>query len=165
MGHEEHKEKATGPVACFVLTVSDTRSQSDDVGGNIIRGALDGAGHTITGGAIVPDDPEAVKETLDHLPFDTQAVIITGGTGVSHRDTTVDAVQPLFDKELPGFGELFRLLSFEEIGSAAMLSRATAGVIDHRVVFCIPGSTNAVNLAMNRLILPEIAHVVWELEK
>ena len=163
MGHKDHHEKAAGPVKCFVLTVSDTRTSADDHAGNFIRGALDGAGHHIAGSAIVRDDRHDIKKLLiEDLPHDSQAVIITGGTGISPRDRTVDAVRPLLEVEIPGFGELFRTLSYEEIGPAAFLSRATAGVMLERVIFCIPGSTSAVRLAMQKIILPEISHAVWE---
>ena len=163
MGHIDHHEKAGGPVKCFVLTVSDTRTSADDHAGNFIRGALDGAGHAITGSSIVKDDRHEIKKLLiEDIPHETQAVIITGGTGISPRDRTVDAVKPLLEVEAVGFGELFRTLSFQEIGPAAFLSRATAGVMLGRVIFCIPGSTGAVHLAMEKIILPELAHAVWE---
>lgn len=166
MGHKEHHEKARGPVVCFVITVSDTRTEETDKGGRMIREMLEGQGHTVRGHAIIPDVPESVKNILiSEIPPETCAVILTGGTGIARRDTTIDTVRPLLDMELPGFGELFRALSYEDIGPAAMLSRALAGAMNHRAVFCLPGSAGAVKLAMEKLILPELAHIVWEINE
>ena len=163
MGHKDHHEKAAGPVTCYVITVSDTRTEATDEGGRLIREALLAAGHHVACHTIVRDDPDAVRAALiDETPPSAQVVILTGGTGISRRDTTVDTVRPLLDVELPGFGELFRALSYQDIGPAAMLSRATAGVMRRRVVFCLPGSVAAIGLALDKLIIPELAHLVWE---
>ena len=167
MSHQEHKTHGPASVACFVLTVSDTRSADTDTSGRAIRDLLTAAGHTVSGHAIVRDEPASVR---DHVVEQctsaaTQVIITTGGTGITSRDGTYEAVDALLDKRLDGFGELFRMLSFQEIGSAAMMSRATAGTVKGRVVFVLPGSENAVRLAMTRLIIPELAHVVQQVRK
>jgi molybdenum cofactor biosynthesis protein B len=150
-----------------VLTVSDTRTAATDTGGGAIRDLLASGGHSVTGSDIVRDDPAAVlakvRERLEDL--DTHVIITTGGTGISSRDSTYDAIEGLLEKQLTGFGELFRMLSFQEIGSAAMMSRATAGTVGRKAIFILPGSPDAVRLAMTRLILPELSHVVQQLRK
>ena len=167
MSHQEHRALAPTAVACFVLTVSDTRTEQGDKSGQAIRSMLQEAGHTVTGHAIVPDDPAkvtaAIREQLANPS--TRAVITTGGTGITSRDGTFEAVDQLFEKRLDGFGELFRMLSFQDIGPAAMLSRATAGTVGRAVVFILPGSEAAVRLAMSRLIVPELGHIAQQLAK
>jgi molybdenum cofactor biosynthesis protein B len=149
-----------------VITVSDTRTGETDTGGRMIREMLAEQNHAVSGHIIIPDAPESVKNTLvSEIPAETGAVILTGGTGIARRDTTIDTVRPMLDMELPGFGELFRALSYEDIGPAAMLSRALAGAMNGRAVFCLPGSTGAVKLAMEKLILPELSHIVWEINE
>ena len=167
MSVAEHRAHSPASVACFVLTVSDTRTLATETSGRTIADLLAGAGHTVVDRQIVKDDPDAVQQIIrGALTHDqVRAIITTGGTGVSRRDSTLEAVTALFEKRLDGFGELFRMLSFEEIGSAAMLSRATAGVAQGRVLFMLPGSEAAVRLGMTRLILPELGHVVRELTK
>ena len=167
VSHIEHKAQAPASVGCYVLTVSDTRTPETDKSGRAIRELLEGAGHTITGTTIVLDEPDAVTKLVEHAIADraTQVVITTGGTGITSRDGTFEAIDRLLDKRLDGFGELFRMLSFEEIGAAAMLSRATAGTASGTAIFALPGSENAVRLAMTRLILPELGHVVQQLRK
>lgn len=162
MGHADHKEKAAKRVTFFVITVSDTRTPETDESGGIIRKFLTDGGHIEAGCRIVPDAPEAIEKCLNEALAAAEAVIFNGGTGISKRDTTFEAIVSKFDKSLPGFGELFRMLSYEEIGSAAIMSRAAAGVISGRAVFMIPGSAGAVSLAMEKIIGPELAHVVWE---
>ena len=167
VSHIEHKAHGPASVACFVLTVSDTRTPETDTSGRAIRELLAAAGHSISGHAIVRDEPSSVR---DHVfaqcaTAATQVIITTGGTGITSRDGTYEAVSGLLDKRLDGFGELFRMLSFQEIGSAAMMSRATAGTVKSKVVFVLPGSENAVRLAMTRLIIPELAHVVQQVRK
>lgn len=159
---DEHRRAAAGSVACAVVTVSDTRTLADDRSGGEIVVQLEAAGHRVVAREIVPDDPEQVAEAVSRLAADwrVQAVLLTGGTGVAPRDQTPEALEALFTKRLPGFGELFRMLSFAQIGAAAMLSRATAGMIERTVVFLMPGSTPAVRLALETLVLPELAHVV-----
>jgi molybdopterin adenylyltransferase len=154
-------------VGCFVLTVSDTRTAATDRSGQAIRAMLEQAGHVVTGHAIVRDEPAdvaaAVRNGLE-TP-DTRVVITTGGTGITARDGTFEAVNELLDKRLDGFGELFRMLSFQEIGPSAMLSRATAGTIGRVAVFVLPGSEGAVRLALSRLIVPELGHIAQQLTK
>ncbi len=164
MGHLEHRKKSPAHVRCFVLTISDTRTESTDTGGRAVADLLESADHELVGRRIVPDDQEQVRSVLDSLLArdDVQAVITTGGTGISSRDGTFEAVSTLLEKRLDGFGELFRMLSFEEIGAAAMLSRACAGTARGRIILSLPGSEHAVRLAMNRLILPELGHLVRE---
>ncbi|OFW04379.1 MAG: molybdenum cofactor biosynthesis protein [Acidobacteria bacterium RIFCSPLOWO2_02_FULL_68_18] len=163
----EHKAQAPASVACYVLTVSDSRTPDTDTGGRAIRELLEQAGHTVTGHAIVKDEPAEVTARVRAGLDDrrTQVVITTGGTGITSRDGTFEAVDRLLDKRLDGFGELFRMLSFEEIGPAAMMSRATAGTAGRKAIFVLPGSPHAVRLAMTRLILPELGHVVQQLER
>lgn len=151
-------------VRCFVLTISDTRTEANDSSGDAIAGLLAEAGHVVTGRVLVKDDPSAVEQVI-RSQQDAQVVITTGGTGITSRDSTYEAIGALLDKRLDGFGELFRALSFHEIGSAAMLSRACAGTIGRTAVFSLPGSEHAVRLAMTKLILPEIGHVVRELNR
>lgn len=167
MSHVEHKAHAPVSVACYVLTVSDSRTPETDTGGRAIRELLEGAGHAVTGHAIVKDEPAQVTAQVRAQLADarTQVLITTGGTGISSRDGTFEAVSGLLEKRLDGFGELFRMLSFEEIGSSAMMSRATAGTVSRKAIFVLPGSPTAVRLAMTRLILPELGHVVQQLNK
>jgi molybdenum cofactor biosynthesis protein B len=150
-----------------VVTVSDTRSEADDRGGAIIVELLQAAGHEVTAREVIPDEPSVISEFVQQLEAqgDVQAILLTGGTGIAPRDNTVDVVTGLLTKTLPGYGELFRMLSFEEIGPAAMLSRACGGVVASTVVLTMPGSPAAVRLAMERLILPELAHLVAEATK
>jgi molybdenum cofactor biosynthesis protein B len=172
MGYQDHKSQAgERSVACAVITCSDSRTHEDDDSGLLIRTLLEGHGHTHPFYQVTKDDPAQIRTLLAQLCAreDIQAIILNGGTGVSRRDNTFDAVSAALTKTLPGFGELFRMLSYQTIGSGAMLSRATAGIIvtpapkpRHLVVFSVPGSPNAVELAMTRLILPELSHLVWE---
>jgi molybdopterin adenylyltransferase len=163
----EHKAQAPASIACYALTVSDSRTAGSDTSGRAIRELLEGAGHTVSGYAIVRDDPEEVRTQVAGQLSDprTQVIITTGGTGITARDGTFEAVHGLLEKRLDGFGELFRMLSFQEIGAAAMMSRATAGTVGRKAIFVLPGSENAVRLAMTRLILPELGHVVQQLQK
>jgi molybdenum cofactor biosynthesis protein B len=156
----EHRARDARRVACAVITVSDTRTEDTDGSGRCIRELLLEHGHQVEHYAILKDDPEAIAAAVRSLPGSVQVVVLNGGTGLARRDTTYEAVQRLIEKEITGFGELFRALSYEQIGAAAMLSRATAGVVGERVVFSLPGSRAAVELAMTKLILPEIGHVV-----
>jgi molybdenum cofactor biosynthesis protein B len=167
MSHLEHRKQAPKSVSCAIITVSDTRTQATDMSGQAIRELLAGAGHTVCAAVIVKDEPAQIREELGNLAKNPacQCVLINGGTGISPRDRTYETISGLLEKRLEGFGELFRVLSFEEIGAAAMLSRAVAGVYMGRIVFSMPGSPNAVKLAMTRLILPELGHLVYELTK
>ena len=164
---QEHKSFAPKSVRCYVLTVSDTRTPETDTSGLAIRELLAGAGHVVTGHAIVRDEPQQVTALVTAAVDDdrTQVIITTGGTGITSRDGTYEAVDRLLEKRLDGFGELFRMLSFEDIGPAAMMSRATAGTAKGKAIFVLPGSQNAVRLAMARLILPELPHVVQQVSR
>jgi molybdenum cofactor biosynthesis protein B len=148
-----------------VLTISDTRTEANDSSGDLIVQFLTAQDHVVTGRALVKDDPAAVQQAIRAHAPDAQVVITTGGTGITSRDSTYEAISELLDKRLDGFGELFRVLSYEEIGSAAMLSRACAGTIGRTAIFSLPGSEAAVKTGMTRLILPEIGHVVRELSR
>jgi molybdopterin adenylyltransferase len=164
-----HADSQAVAVACAVITVSDSRWQSlsrsevpdEDRSGNLVRAKLQAAGHDLRHYEILPDEPVAVRATLQTLAADgtIQAVILNGGTGIAPRDTTYDAIAGLLEKELPGFGEIFRMLSYQEIGSRAIASRATAGIYHQTVIFSLPGSTAAVALGMDKLILPELVHL------
>ncbi len=165
---EEHLESAPKHINCAVLTVSDTRNKETDKSGKLIMEMLRDKDYQVAAYEIVPDDSEMIKAAVKLLVKDknVDALILSGGTGIAAKDVTIEAVHPLFSKELPGFGEIFRMLSFQEdIGSASMLSRATCGCINNRLIFVIPGSTGAVRLAMDRLIIPELGHGVSELHK
>ena len=148
----------------MVVTISDSRTPETDEGGRLIQKLLRGQGHTVEVYQLIKDEPERIKELILSAVARTgvQAVILTGGTGISKRDSTYDVLVQLLEKRLEGFGELFRSLSYQEIGASAMLSRATAGIIGELVVFSIPGSPSAVRLAMEKLILPELGHLVRE---
>ena len=162
----EHKAQAPTHVATYVITCSDTLGSKEDQSGALIRDALEQAGHAVTGATVVKDDAGQIRAALETArQSGVRAILINGGTGVGRRDVTIETVRPLLEKELPGFGELFRALSFQEIGSPAMMSRALAGTVGGIVVFCLPGSPNAVRLAMDALILPELGHLVRELSK
>jgi molybdenum cofactor biosynthesis protein B len=168
MGVEDHKEAAgTEAVAVRILVVSTSRTPASDTTGPEIQTRLETAGHRVLERLLVNDDADAIGGTLDRLAAGgaTQAVILTGGTGVSGRDVTTDALDGRITRDIPGFGELFRMLSYQQVGSAAMLSRASAGMIGPMAVFSIPGSPAAVELAMDKLILPELRHVVHQASK
>lgn len=164
---EEHREAAPDSVRCAVITVSDTRTEETDKSGKLMIDRLERAGHEVIDYRIITDDPDKILGILNDLASapECQAILFNGGTGIAQRDTTFDVISGQLEKTLPGFGELFRMLSYEEIGAAAMLSRATAGVYSGRLVFSTPGSSNAVMLAMDRLIADELAHLVYEVIK
>lgn len=166
-GLHHHRAQALASVPTAVITVSDTRTLETDTGGALLVEALEGAGHEIAARRIVRDEPAeieaAVREAL--AQEGVRAIVITGGTGVAPRDVTPDTVAPLLDREIPGFGELFRMLSWEDIGSAAILSRALAGLAAGRVVFVLPGSRGALRLALDKLLLPELGHLAAEATK
>jgi molybdenum cofactor biosynthesis protein B len=166
---EEHRRQAVeekGSIAFAIVTVSDTRTPETDRSGQTIRQMAEAGGHQVIATRIVRDEPEEVAEALeDFSGSGAQVIVFNGGTGVSKRDRTYDVLSRSLEKELPGFGEIFRMLSYTEIGAAAMLSRATAGTYRGCVVISVPGSTNAVRLAMEKLILPEIQHLAWEITR
>jgi molybdenum cofactor biosynthesis protein B len=162
-GHHHHggHHRTDAPrCCCAILTVSDTRTVDTDTSGRRIRDLLELAGHTVAHYAIVADEPDRITDTVAALPPAVEVVIVNGGTGLARRDTTFEAVSRLLDKEITGFGELFRSLSYAEIGANAMLSRATAGVAGRHVLFSVPGATAAVELGMTKLIVPVLGHVV-----
>lgn len=165
MSHIEHKEKAKKLVSCAVITVSDSRTEETDAGGKILKEELSSAGHKIIYYQVIKDEPDQIRELLLKLSEEPncQAMIFNGGTGISRRDRTFDVIDSFLEKRLVGFGEVFRYLSYLDIGSSAIMSRATAGSYKGRVIISIPGSPAAVKLAVEKLILPEIAHMVWEL--
>jgi molybdenum cofactor biosynthesis protein B len=165
MPHHPHPDPAHRTIACAILTVSDTRTPDTDRSGQLIQTLLSDGQYIITDYAIVKDEPEEIRDRVEHLcdQNDLDAIILNGGTGIAPRDTTYDAIEALLDKILPGFGELFRMLSYEEIGSRAMASRAIAGVRNSTLIFSLPGSTNAVMLAMQKLILPELVHLTHQM--
>ena len=162
---EEHRRKAhaQGPVAVGLMTVSDTRTEESDVNGAYLREAVTATGHRIAGYRLVPDEGDRVLAAVDELAAEAHVVVLNGGTGISARDRTYEAIAGRLERNLPGFGELFRMLSWEQVGSAAMLSRAVAGTIGRTVVFSVPGSPDAVRLAWERLIEPELEHLRWAL--
>lgn len=164
---EEHRESAPEHVRVAVITVSDTRTRETDKGGGLIKELLQKAGHEITGYTIVKDEAAQIHSALHNFldTPDVDAVITTGGTGIATRDTTYEVVSGMLEKTLDGFGEIFRMLSYHEVGAAAILSRAVAGSNGTKFIAALPGSSNAVRLAMEKLLVPEIAHVVFELRK
>jgi molybdenum cofactor biosynthesis protein B len=167
MSVADHKSTSPATVSCFVLTVSDSRTLETETSGKAIAELLSAAGHTVVDRLVVKDEPDEVRRIVrTEIERDRVKVIVTtGGTGITRRDSTYEALVELFDKRLDGFGELFRMLSFEEIGSAAMMSRATAGIVGRCALFLLPGSEAAVRLAMTRLIIPELGHVARELNR
>ena len=161
----EHRATAPTSIGCFVLTISDSKTPETDTSGILIREMLQAARHSLVGHAIVKDEPGQVTAVIRQGCADPalQAFILTGGTGVTSRDSTFEAVEALLDKRLTGFGELFRMLSYEEVGAAAMLSRAQGGVVRGRALFSLPGSPNACRLALEKLIIPELGHLLREI--
>ena len=157
-----HPRPLDRPVGCAVLTVSDTRTPATDQSGSLLQTGLTAAGHTVLDYRIVADEPDEIRALVTQWGQEAalEAVIVNGGTGIAPRDTTYDALDALLEKTLPGFGELFRQLSFQEIGSRAMASRAVAGVYQGKLIFSLPGSSKAVKLALDALILPELPHLV-----
>lgn len=162
MSEQPHPDEHRLTVICAVITVSDTRTIDTDRSGQLIQQRLTQSGHTIAHYVIVPDEPEQIRPQLANLS-NVDAVILNGGTGIAPRDTTYDAIEQLLEKTLPGFGEIFRSLSYAEIGSRAIASRAIAGVYSGKLIFSLPGSSNAVKLAVEQLILPELVHLVTQL--
>lgn len=161
----EHKSKAAkqGPVSVAVVTVSDTRTPETDVSGQYLREQIEASGNRLHSARIIRDEPAQLEGTLAELAAEeVQVVVFNGGTGISRRDTTFDVLSRKLDKTLPGFGEIFRMLSYQEIGSAAMMSRAAAGIYQGKIIISTPGSPAAVRLAWEKLIAPELNHLAWE---
>jgi molybdopterin adenylyltransferase len=164
MGTDAHRAAAEerGPVSVGVITVSDSRTPETDTNGAWLHERIAAAGAVVSGYRVVRDEPDEIRAAVDELVQGAQVVVVNGGTGVSRRDTTFDTLSRLLEKTLPGFGELFRMLSWEQVGSAAMLSRATAGTYRGAVLVSVPGSPKAVALAWEKLLEPELAHLAWE---
>ena len=164
---DEHKGLApsAGSLRVGLVTASDSRTPDTNEGGRVLRHLIEEAGFAVAAEVLLAEEPAVLRDAVARLAGENDAVIVTGGTGIGPRDRTPDAVGGLFDRRLPGFGELFRMLSFQEIGPAAMLSRADAGVVGRAVVFLLPGSPAAVDLAVRRLIAPELAHAVGQLRR
>ena len=167
MSHAEHRAAAPSHIRCYVITVSDSRTEDTDTGGRLLRELLTEGGHLVLGHTIVRDDPVILRAAIERQlnMGEVQAVITTGGTGISRRDGSYEVVTELLDKRLDGFGELFRSLSFAEIGPSAMLSRACAGTARGKILVSLPGSQNAVRLGLTKLILPELGHLVREVTR
>lgn len=168
IGADEHRAKAGhGPVTVAIVTVSDTRTPETDQNGLYLKGKFADLGHIVGGYRIIKDEPDQVTAALQDMAAlqNVQLILFNGGTGIAPRDTTFDVLSRLLEKTLPGFGELFRMLSYQEVGAAAMLSRATAGTYRGKVVFSTPGSPNAVQVALEKLILPELNHLAWEVAR
>ena len=163
----KHRESAPETVRVAILTISDTRTPETDTGGDIAQELLEGAGQEVVERRIVRDEVSGIRNNLVDLlaRSDVDAVVTTGGTGISARDTTYEVVDRMIEKKLDGFGEIFRMLSYEEIGSAAIMSRALAGSVGSKFLASLPGSRNAVRLAVEKLLVPELAHIVFELSK
>jgi len=164
MSHHAHRQAAPTRVRCYVLTISDTRTEETDTGGRALVDLLSGGGHEVLGKTIVPDDPERVRQSVEARLADArvQAIVTTGGTGISSRDQTYEAISGIIEKRIDGFGELFRSLSYDQVGTAAMLTRALAGTARRKIIISVPGSEDAVRLAVTKLVLPELGHLVRE---
>jgi molybdenum cofactor biosynthesis protein B len=165
--HEEHKAHAPQTVTCVVITCSDTRNTQTDSSGQLMMRLLKEHGHDVAGYQVIKDEPAHIKRLIEEATADkaVQAILVNGGTGISRRDSTFEAVDGMLEKRLVGFGEIFRYLTYKDIGSSAIMTRATAGVFRGRIVFSTPGSEGAVRLAMESLILPELGHIVQQLTK
>jgi molybdenum cofactor biosynthesis protein B len=164
---QEHRRDQKAEAVVALMITSDTRTPENDETGKTAIQLLEEAGHQVAAYVIVENDAPKIEETFKGFAKDEriQVIITSGGTGIGSKDMTVDTVSPLFDKELPGFGELFRRFSFDEIGEAAMYSRATAGVVGRTLVFCLPGSRGAMKTALNKIILPGLGHMLWEVKR
>ena len=164
MGYQEHRHEAPKSVNCAVLTISDSRTEADDESGRLIQQKLGENGHRVVAYAILRNEADSIRQKIEELlkQEELQVIIASGGTGVSHRDITVETISSILDKKLDGFGELFRFLSYREIGTASIMSRALGGVAGGKVILCLPGSLGAVRLALDKIIIPEIGHMVRE---
>jgi molybdenum cofactor biosynthesis protein B len=164
MGHKEHKEISPRTVNCAVLTISDSRTEATDESGRYIIKALEDSGHRVTARGIIRNSADTIGNRLAELLADdaVEVIITSGGTGASHRDVTVETVNPILEKKMDGFGELFRYLTYQEIGTPSIMSRALGGIARGKVILCLPGSTAAARLALEKIILPELGHLVHE---
>jgi molybdenum cofactor biosynthesis protein B len=164
MGYQEHKHQSPKSVTCAVIIISGSRTEQSDESGKLIKQSLEKNNHKVTSFSILKNDTEAILNKIDRLIEDEslEVIITSGGTGASHLDITIETIAPMLDKKLDGFGELFRFLTYQEIGSGSIMSRAMAGVVRGKAIICLPGSLEAVRLAMEKIILPEIGHLVRE---
>jgi molybdenum cofactor biosynthesis protein B len=162
---QPHPDSEKMTVNCAVITVSDTRNPETDKSGQLIQQLLISGNHSVTHYQIIKDEPAQIQAQIENLSknFNLNVIIFNGGTGIAPRDTTYDAIANLLEKTLPGFGEIFRFLSYQEIGSRAIASRAVAGIYRNKLIFSLPGSSNAVSLGMEKLILPELVHLVKQM--
>jgi molybdopterin adenylyltransferase len=165
--HEQHKAHAPHCVTCVVITCSDTRTSQTDTSGQLMMRLLKEHGHELAGYHVIKDDPAQIRSVIEEAAAHdaVQAILVNGGTGISKRDSTFEAVDGMLEKRLVGFGEIFRYLTYKDIGSPAIMTRATAGIFRGRIIFSTPGSEGAVRLAMESLILPEIGHIIQQLNK
>ena len=163
----EHPTSKKAPTTFALIVTSDTRTEREDETGRIAVSLIEGDGHSVASHTIVSNNEDKIRAEVEKLLFDNAAEVIvtSGGTGISAKDVTVAAVAPLMEKEIPGFGELFRRISYDEVGGAAIMSRATAGVANGKLIFCLPGSRNAVKVALTKIILPDVGHMQWELNR
>ena len=164
MSYHEHKRQEVKNITCAVIVTSDSRTEETDDSGKLIKQRLADSGHKIAFYTILKNDAQTIRSQISELVKldEVQVIITSGGTGLSHKDVTIDTIQPMLEKRLDGFGELFRYLTYKELGTASIMSRATAGVINGKVIICFPGSSGAAILAMDKIILPEIGHMVRE---
>jgi len=167
MSYREHKKESPQSVSCAVLIISDSRTEQTDESGKFLKQTLSQNGHRVLAYAILKNDAEAIERKIRELlrQEGLQVIITSGGTGISHRDITVETVSSIMEKKLDGFGELFRSLSYQEIGTASIMSRAVAGVVGGKIIICLPGSLGAAKLAIEKIILPEIGHMVREVTR
>lgn len=163
--HEHHRHGAHTHLKVAVITASDSRTPETDESGGVIKSMLERAGHTIAHYEVIPDSPDLIRQAVTDRLSGVDAIIINGGTGITTRDVTIEAIRPLLSRELEGFGELFRMLSYQEVGSAAFLSRALAGVSHRKIVVALPGSPEACRLAMEKLLIPELGHMAHLLKQ
>ncbi|MFA6089366.1 MAG: molybdenum cofactor biosynthesis protein B [Candidatus Woesearchaeota archaeon] len=161
---KQHKQDAPKNVECAIITLSDSRTLNDDVSGNIIKSLLEKEKHIIIEHVVIPDEGKLLVKEIKKLTSKAKVIITTGGTGIAKRDITVDSLEKLFNKKITAFSSIFAKLSYDDIGSSAIMSRATAGIINQTVIFCLPGSPKAVELGVKKLILPEIGHIVKHLK-
>ena len=164
MGYQEHKHLSPKSVNCAIIIISDTRTEKNDESGKLIMQALKIGGHKLLSYCILKNDAGSIRKKLNELLVEKnlQVIIASGGTGISHMDITIEAISTILEKRIDGFGELFRFLTYQEIGTASIMSRAMAGVAMGKIIICLPGSAGAVDLAMKKIILPEIGHIVRE---
>ncbi len=162
----EHPTRQKTSTTFALMVTSDTRTEREDETGRIAVTLIEGGGHKVASHTIIPNDAAKIKAEIEKaLKGPAEVIVTSGGTGIGAKDRTVAAVTPIFEKDIPGFGELFRRISYDEVGGAAMMSRATAGVAGGKLIFCLPGSKNAVRVALEKIILPNVGHMLWELKR